>query len=142
MKTQEWWKDVLLPKQKKKQWTWQMLFLFCVAVFAFIDSFFVPFSQDLDPGRSGEGMLFLILGFRAAARRELPTPVMIMGTLLAGLTSAMNHGLLKSPHWIWTSLMFSLLAVVVLWGRRLKDAEAPRSRDADDQSILNLSPKS
>src|SRR5277367_5771075 len=127
MKTQEWWKDVLLPKQKKKQWTWQMIFLFCVAGLVFIDSFFVPFSQNLDPGRSGEGMLFLILGFRAASRRELPTPVMIMGTLLAGLTSAMNHGLLKSPSWIWTPIMFLLLAVVLLWGRRLKDVDAPGS---------------
>jgi hypothetical protein len=97
MKTRLWWKDFLLPKEKKKQWTWQMISLFCVAVILFIDSCFVPFSENLDPGGSGEGAMFLILGFRAAARRDLPNPVMVMGTLLAGLTIGMNHGLLKSP---------------------------------------------
>src|SRR5579864_9141842 len=111
-----------------------MIFLLCVAVVVFIDSCFVPFNEHLDPGGSGEGALFLILGFRAASRRELPTPVMLIGTLLAGLTMGMNHGLLKSPGWVWTPIACLLLLVVLFWGRRLKEVDAPESPNADGKS--------
>jgi hypothetical protein len=95
-----------------------MIFLLCVAVFSAIDSLFVPFARDLDPGRSGESVLFLIIGFRAVSRSELPTSVVAMGTCLAALVSAMNHGLLKSPSLLWTIIAFGLLAMVMFWGRR------------------------
>jgi hypothetical protein len=104
-----------------------MIFLLCVAVFLFIDSFFVPFRQDLDPGRAGEGIAFLILGFRAAANGNLPIPVVVMGTCMAALVSSMNHGLLKSPSVLWTSIGVLLMALVMFWGRgRRKEAKLPR----------------
>jgi hypothetical protein len=70
----------------------------------------------LGPGRSGEGMLFLIIGFRALSRSELLTSVVIMGTCLAALTSGMNHGLLKAQNWVWMGTVFFLLAMVMFWG--------------------------
>jgi 4-amino-4-deoxy-L-arabinose transferase-like glycosyltransferase len=71
----------------------------------------------LDPGRSGAGILFLIVGFRAVSRSELPTSVVLMGTALAALVSCMNHGLVRSPSSVWTSLMILLVALVQFWGR-------------------------
>lgn len=115
VKTEQKWKRFLLPKWEKRQWTWKMIFLLCVAVFSAIDSLFVP--RDLDPGRSGESILFLIIGFRAVSRSELPTSVLAMGTCLAALVSAMNHGLLKSPSLLWTVIALGLLALVMFWGR-------------------------
>ncbi len=94
-----------------------MILLLCVAVFSAIDSLFVPFARDLDPGRSGESILFLIIGFRAVSRSELPTSVVAMGACLAALVSGMNHGLLKSPSLLWTVIGFGLLAMVMFWGR-------------------------
>ena len=95
-----------------------MIFLLCVAVFSVIDSLFVPSTRDLDPGRSGESVLFLIIGFRAVSRSELPTSVVVMGAFLAALVSAMNHGLLKSPSLLWTVITLGLVAMVMFWGRR------------------------
>ncbi len=117
VKTEQTWKRFLLPKWEKRQWTWKMIFLLGVAVFSAIDSLFVPFSRDLDPGRSGEGVLFLIIGFRAVSRSELPTSVLVMGTCLAALTSCMNHGLLKSPSLVWMVIAVFLLLGVMFWGR-------------------------
>jgi hypothetical protein len=94
-----------------------MIFLLGVAVFSGIDSFFVPFPRDLDPGRSGEGILFLVVGFRAVSRSELPTSVLVMATCLAALISCMNHGLLNSPSLIWTVIAVFLLIGVLFWGR-------------------------
>jgi hypothetical protein len=114
----ETWQRFLLPKWEKRQWTWKKIFLLSVAVACEIDSFFfVPFSRDLDPGRSGEGILFLIIGFRALSRSELPTSVVVMGTCLAALTSGMNHGLLKAHNFFWMETVFFLLAMVMFWGR-------------------------
>jgi hypothetical protein len=117
VKPEQKWKRFFLPKWEKRQWTWKMILLLCVAVFSAIDSLFVPFARDLDPGRSGESILFLIIGFRAVSRSELPASVVVMGACLAALVSAMNHGLLKSPSLLWTVIAFGLLAMVMLWGR-------------------------
>lgn len=54
-----------------------LLLAFAVSLFA--DSFIVPLSRDVDPGRAGDGMLFLILGFRAASKSELPLSVVVAG---------------------------------------------------------------
>jgi hypothetical protein len=118
MKIQQTWERILLPKWEKKHWTPRMVFLLCVAVFLFIDSFFVPFRQDLDPGRAGEGIAFLILGFRAVANGNLPISVVVMGTCMAALVSSMNHGLLKSPSFLWTPVGILLMVLVMFWGRK------------------------
>jgi hypothetical protein len=110
-------KDFLLPKREKIQWTWQRVFLLAIAILVFVDSLIVPYSPGLDPGRSGAGLLFLILAFRAESRSKLPTAVVVMGTLLAALISCMNHGLVRSPSLVWTPLGILLLLLVVFWGR-------------------------
>jgi hypothetical protein len=117
MKPQRAWEKIFLPRWEKTEWTWRRIFLLSVAVILLIDSFFVPFSRHLDPGRSGEGILFLIVGFRAASKSELPISVVVMGTCLAALAISMNHGLLKSPSLVWTSLAILLTALVFFWGR-------------------------
>jgi len=88
------------------------------ALLLFADSFLVPFSRNVDPGRSGDGMLFLILGFRAASKNELPSAVVIGGGCLAMLTMALNHEVLRSPSVIWTPIAVALLLFVLLWGRK------------------------
>ena len=110
------WKEFFLPKWEKRRWTWRMIFLLSVAVFSAVDSFFVPISRDVDPGSAGEGMLFLILGFRALSRSELPILVLAVGTGLAVLASCCNHGIVKSSL-VWMCLIVPSLLVVLFWGR-------------------------
>lgn len=93
------------------------MFLLGIAILAFVDSLIIPYSASLDPGRSGEGMLFLILGFRAVSRSEPPTSVIVAGAALAALVSCMNHGVVRSPSPFWTPLVILLLVLVLLWGR-------------------------
>ena len=111
------WREFFLPKWEKREWTWQMLVLLSVAVLSLIDSLLIPISRDVDPGRSGEGFLFLILGFRAASRTALPTSVVVVGGCLALLVSALNHRLIRSPSWIWMPAVLLCLAFVLFWGR-------------------------
>jgi hypothetical protein len=118
LKVSQRWEKFLLPKWEEVHWTWQRVFLLAVAVLIFADSLIVPYSTNLDPGRSGAGILFLILGFRAVSRNELPTSVVVTGASLAALVSCMNHGLVRSPSLIWTPLGILLLALVLFWGRR------------------------
>jgi hypothetical protein len=93
-----------------------MIVLLSFAVFSAVDSFFIPISRDLDPGSAGEGMLFLILGFRALSRSELPILVVAVGSCLAVLASCFNHRIVKSsPVWMW--LIVPSLFVVLFWGR-------------------------
>jgi hypothetical protein len=68
-----------------------MIFLLSVDVFSAVDSFFVPISRDVDPGSAGEGMLFLILGFRAFSRSELPILVLAFGVYQAPSHRATAH---------------------------------------------------
>ena len=77
-------------------WTWRRFLLLGLAFFSLVDSRFIPFSPNVDPGRSSEGILFLILGFRAASRREPPAFVLVCGACLATLVAALNHRLLPS----------------------------------------------
>ena len=117
VKMKQSWEKFLLPKSAKIQWTWQRIFLLAVAALVFVDSLIVPYSPSLDPGRSGAGILFLIVGFRAVSRSELPTSVIVVGAALAALVSCMNHGLLRSPSPVWTPLMILLVVLVAFWGR-------------------------
>ena len=94
-----------------------MLVLLSVAVLSLIDSLLIPISRDVDPGRSGEGFLFLILGFRAVSRTALPTSVVVVGGCLVLLVSALNHRLIRSPSWIWMPAVLLCLAFVLFWAR-------------------------
>jgi hypothetical protein len=110
------WGEFFLPKLKGLEWTWRRWLLVAFSVLAFIDSVTVPLSQWAD--RRGEGMVFLILGFRAASRGQLPLSVVIAGGCLTVLSAASSHGLLKSRSVVWTPTMIILMVMVVFWGRR------------------------
>jgi hypothetical protein len=118
------WRDFFLPKREKIQWTWQRVSLLVIAILVFVDSLIVPYSPRLDPGRSGAGLLFVILVFRAESRSKLPTAVVVIGTLLALLVSCMNHGLLRSPSLVWTPPGILLLLLVMIWGRGKREPAA------------------
>jgi hypothetical protein len=111
------WGEKLLPKWKGVEWTRGRLLLLTFALSLFVDSFLVPFSRDVDPGRAGDGMLFLILGFRAASRSELPLSVIIAGGCLTALTLFLNHVVQKAPSFVWAPIAILLLAFVMFWGR-------------------------
>jgi multisubunit Na+/H+ antiporter MnhE subunit len=87
-------------------------------MFSLVDSFFVPISRDVDPGRASEGILFLILGFRAVSRSELPLSVLVAGGCLSALVAALNHRLIVSPSLVWTPVAIVLLVFVMFWGLR------------------------
>jgi hypothetical protein len=117
-----WQRENALPSWREVRWTWKRIVLLIIAILSLIDSLFVPMSRNVDPGRSAEGILFLILTFRAASRAaEPPTTVLVCGGCLAALVAALNHRLLISPSWLWTPLALILLAVVMFWGRRRTD---------------------
>ena len=99
--------------------------LLVIAVLSLIDSRLIPISRDVDPGRTSEAILFLILSFRAVSGNEIPTPVLIAGGCLVALTAALNHLLLTSHGWIWTPIALFLLVFVMFWGRR--KAETPKN---------------
>lgn len=136
-------REWLLPKAKGVKWTLARWLLFAFAVVSLVDSFFVPFYGNLDPGGSGAGMLFLILGFRASSRRKLPVSVIAAAGCAVALVLALNHRLLKSPSWVWTPLAIFLILFIVFWGRgKLGEVEAPRSSPATDpQSVLHFGDK-
>lgn len=109
--------EFFLPRWKGVRWTWKRWLLLAFAIAMLVDSFIVPFYGPVDPGGSGAGILFLILGFRAASRRKLPRSVVIVGGCAAALTWGLNHRLVKSPSVVWTSIDFILVLFVVFWGR-------------------------
>src|SRR5712692_6265423 len=78
---------MLRPSWSTTRWTWSRISLLVFAVFSLVDSLFVPMSRDVDPGRASEGILFLILTFRAASRMELPVSVPVAGGCLAALVA-------------------------------------------------------
>lgn len=127
------WGETLLPKWRGIQWTWGRGLLLAFAISLFVDSFLVPLSRDVDPGRAGDGVLFLILGFRAASRSDLPPSVVLAGGCLAALTLALNHGLLNSPSWIWTPIAIFLIVVVMFWGRGRRKHTEPTSPTVSNQ---------
>ena len=124
----------LLPSWVATRWTRGKILLLVFAVFSLIDSLFVPMSRDVDPGRSSEGILFLILTFRAASPTELPLSVLIAGGLLSALVAALNHRMLTSPSVVWTPLGFALLAFFLLWGRRKPKGSHSNSKGAGENS--------
>jgi hypothetical protein len=126
------WKQIFLPETSPTQWTWQMIFLVCVSVLVLVDTFFVSDSPHLDPGVEGEGMLFLILGFRAASRRGLSTPIMLLGTGLAIYTSCLNHRLLViRPNSLSVLTELALLFILILCGYTRKSVALPQLVTAD-----------
>ena len=112
------WGQAFLPKWRRVPWTWKRNLMLAFAASVLVDSFFVPFSRGVDPGGAGDGVLFLILAFRAASRRGVSLPVVFIGGSLTALTLALNHRLLRSPSPIWTPLAILLLLVVIFWRPR------------------------
>ncbi len=135
---QEKWRRIFLPRDAPRHWTWQMIFLVCVSVLVFVDTFFVSLSPHLDPGVEGESMLFMVLGYRAVSRRGLSTPIMLVGTVLAVLTSCVNHGLLVfRTNWISLLIEAALLGLLLFCGYTRKSIETPEPVRPDADSILH-----
>ena len=110
------WGERFLPKWKGVQWTWKRCLLLALSVFPFADQFFVPLSRWDD--RRGEGMLFLILAFRAVARAE-PTPSTLIASVgLIILGSATSHDLISEVSLVWTPVELGLLLFILLWWHR------------------------
>ena len=74
--------------------------------------------RGVEPGGAGDGLLFLILGFRAIARNKLPLSVVIAGGCSVAVSLGFNHSCLRSHDFIWTVIWFLLLAFVTFWSRR------------------------
>ena len=134
------WGEWLLPKEMRVKWTWKRWLLFGFAIFMLVDSFLVPFYSRVDPGGSGAGMLFLILGFRASSKKPLPTSVVVAGGCAASLTWILNRQLLRSPSVIWTSLDILLVLMVAFWGRKrvTRDEPSANTPTGDSKSELDL----
>jgi LPXTG-motif cell wall-anchored protein len=118
------WREKLLPRWRGVEWTPRRWLLLAFGLAAFVDSFLVPIPRDVDPGRAGDGMLFLILGFRAASRSKLPLSVVVAGGCLTALAIALNHGVRETPRFLWAILGILLIAFVMFWGRRRKENHA------------------
>jgi hypothetical protein len=137
--------EFFLPKWTPKQWGWRSITLLSIAVISLIDSLSIPMSRHIDPGQSGEGALFLLLGLRAAYEKEPPLSVVIAGALLSTLAAALNHRLLKpSPFWISAPVWLSLVIFVAYWGRgkqiggHLPRVDASTQPTPDPTSTLKL----
>jgi hypothetical protein len=113
-------REFFLPSWDPIKWTAERVLLLCVAVAVLIDSLLIPVSSDVDPGRSGAGILFLVLGFRAASKIKPGKIVLGAGLCIAMLTSLLNHRVLKASSWIWTTAGIILVVIVTFWGRGKK----------------------
>lgn len=142
-KTPTTWREMLLPKPKRVKWTWKRHLLLAFSIALLLDSFFVPFHGNVDPGGAGEGMLAILLGARAASICELPLSVVISAAAVVALAVASDHRLLKSPSMIWTPLGILLVLVVLFWGRGKPDQieTVPSSARTDPGSALHLGDK-
>jgi hypothetical protein len=126
-----------LPKWTPKQWGWRSITLLSIAVISLIDSLFIPMSRDIDPGHSGEGAVFFLLGVRAAYKKEPPLSVVIAGALLSALTAALKHLSLKPfPSWISAGVTLLLVIFVGFWGR----GEPSGAHHPKDDSPIQPSP--
>lgn len=120
-----------LPRWKGVQWTWKRWLLLGLATLPFIDQFLMPVSR-WDQSR-GEGVLFLILGFRAAARSEPPPAVLIAGGCLVALGVATGHGFIREVSPVWTPIEFALLLFIFLsWRRGTRRRREPGTRVISD----------
>lgn len=135
------WGELFLPKNRVK-WTPRRWVLLAFAIAMLVDSFLVPFYGPLDPGGAGAGMLAIILSFRAGSKRKVPRLVVVAGGCTAALALALNHGLLKSPSAVWTTLGILLVLFVVFWGLgKSSDTDEQSQREpvrTDAQSVLDL----
>ena len=121
------WREILLPKPKRVKWTWKRWLMLAFSIALLLDSFFVPFHGNVDPGGAGEGMLAILLGARGASICELPLSVLISAGAVVALAVASDHRLLTSPSMIWTPLGLLLALVVLFWGRGKRDQADPSS---------------
>jgi hypothetical protein len=125
LKSPERWGEFFLPKWKGVNWTWKRWILLAFAASAFTDSFFAGGYAD----KRGEGMLFLILGFRAVARAEPPLSVLGAGSCLVALSAATSHGFAGETSLAWTLVELGLLLFILLtWRRGRKDAPPDSTR--------------
>jgi hypothetical protein len=133
------WGQTFLPKPKYSRMTWKRWLLLAFAVAFFVDQFFVPFYGKADPGGAGDGMIFLIVAFRAVSRSDLPLSAVLAGGFSAALALTMNHGLLASPGWLWTPLGIFLVLFILFWGRGKRDQAdtSGGSTSPDPGSVLH-----
>ena len=125
LKSPEHWGDFFLPRWRGVHWTSKRWLLLAIAVSVFADSFIAGGYAD----KRGEGMLFLILGFRAVARAEPPLSVLVAGGCLVTISAATSHGFVGEVSLVWTLVEFGLLLFVFLtWRWGSKDAP-PDSTD-------------
>jgi hypothetical protein len=120
-------RSFFLPKFRHVRWTWRRWALLCVAVVPFADQFFLPTSRWDDS--SSQGILFLILAFRAVAEAEPPPFVVVAGACMASLMTAISHGIVHEVSPIWTPLGLALIVFLLLtWRRGRKDAPPDSTR--------------
>lgn len=131
------WAGVFLPKPRYPRMTWKRWLLLTFAMSIFVDQFFVRGYYN----KSDEGILVLILAFRAVSRSELPIFVLIAGAVAAALTSATSHGLLRASSIIWALAIGLLLLVVMFWHRRKPDQIESPPESADARSVLHFDDK-
>lgn len=133
------WSDVFLPQPKRVNWTWKRWLLLALATCVFVDQFFVRGYDD----RSAEGILVLILAFRAVPKSELPVLVLVAGAAAAVLTSATFHQLLGATSILWTLVIGLLVLTVMFWhrGKRERVDAVPDAAAADSHSVLHLGDK-
>lgn len=133
------WGKTFIPKPKYPRMTWKRWLLLAFAIALFVDQFFVHGAYD----KSDDGIVFLILAFRAVSRSELPIFVLITGTAAAVLTSAVGHHFLRDTGLLWTVAIGVLLLVTMFWHRCTRDyvGGPPSSAAADPQSVLHFGDK-
>lgn len=122
------WRAFLLPKFRRVRWTWGRWLLLGLAMLALADELLMPISR-LDAGQS-EGLLALIVVFRAMAPADPPVAVSVVGACLVGLLAAMARGFIKEASPVWTPIVLALLLFLLFtwrWGR--KDAPPDSTRE-------------
>ena len=125
------WRAFLLPKFRRVKWTWGRWFLLGLAILAFADEFLMPISH-WNAGQS-EGLLGLIIIFRAMAPAEPPPAVVAASTCLAALSAAMAHNVVREVSPVWTPVAFALLIFLLLtwrWGRKQPPADSMYRHDS------------
>ncbi len=119
------WGPSFLPRFRGLRWTWRRWALLAFAVVSFCDQFFIPTPRWDDS--SGQGMLFLILGFRAVAAAEPPLVVLVAGGCQVALMTGISHGIVPEVSPVWTPIAFGLLIFILLTWRRGRKDTAPDS---------------
>jgi len=105
--------------------TWPRATLFAASFFSLVDSQIIP--RQSDPGPHGEVMLFFILGYKAASKREPPLMVVALGVLLVIFIAAVNHGYLRCMDFLCVSLVILVLILILFWRRLTGDRPSVES---------------